>query len=91
MSSTSQKHQAFISEPLGEKPVTECAGIGKVLGEKLKDNGFEYAYNLVGQYLLFNKDVETLQDWLKEETGANKKQSGDCARCIQEWTDAFIN
>merc|ERR1712047_191059 len=91
MSSTSQKHQAFISEPLEEKSVTECAGIGKVLGEKLKNAGFEYAYNLVGQFLLFNKDVDTMQEWLKEVTGANKKQSGDCARCIQERTEAFIN
>ena len=66
MSSTSQKHQAFVAEPLGQKPVTDCAGIGKVLGEKLKDKGFEFAYNLVGQFLLFNKDVETMEelDWV---------------------------
>ena len=88
--STSQKHAAFIAEPLADKPVTECAGIGKVLGERLTENGYEKAYNLVGQYLLLNKDVETFEEWLKMEIKANKKQAGDCAKCIDEWSQAFI-
>lgn len=91
MSSTSQKHAAFVAEPVGEKLVTECAGIGKVLGQRLKDLGYEYAYNLVGQFLLFNKDMETLEEWLKEEIKANKKQCHDCAHCIDQWCQAFVN
>ena len=43
-----------------------------------------------GQYLLLNKDTDTFADWLKEEIKANKKQAGDCAKCIQEWSEAFI-
>ena len=40
MSSTSQKHKNFISEPMGEKGVDELAGIGAVLGERLIEKGF---------------------------------------------------
>ena len=41
MSSTSQKHKEFISEPMGEKSVKDVAGIGDVLGRRLSDLGFD--------------------------------------------------
>lgn len=44
MSSTSQKHRNFVQEPMGEKAVTELAGIGEVLGGRLKDHGFDMVF-----------------------------------------------
>ena len=38
---TSQKHQSFISEPMGEKPSTDLAGIGEVLGKRLAAKGYD--------------------------------------------------
>lgn len=58
MSSTSQKHRNFISEPMGEKSVKELAGIGEALGNRLADKGFDKAYVVLGQFLLLKKNEE---------------------------------
>lgn len=39
-STTSQKHKAFSGEPMRDKPVEDLAGIGPVLANRLKEQGF---------------------------------------------------
>lgn len=90
MSSTSKKHKNFISEPMGEKSVTELAGIGEVLGQRLIDANYDKAYVVLGQFLLFKKDEELFREWLHDTSGANSKQSNDCYNCIKEWCDSFL-
>jgi len=75
---------------MGEKPVTDLAGIGEVLGERLKKEGYDKAYVVLGQFLLLKKNQEDFQDWLKDLTHANAKQSGDCYQCLKDWCDAFL-
>lgn len=58
MSSTSQKHRNFVGEPMGEKPVTQLAGIGDALGGRLAAKGFDKAYVVLGQFLLLKKNGE---------------------------------
>lgn len=90
MSNTSQKHCNFVSEPMGEKPVTDLAGIGDVLGKRLEALGFDKAYTVLGQYLLLKKDEELFKMWLKDTVSANSKQSADCYRCLTDWCHEFL-
>uniref|UniRef100_A0A023GEB6 Barrier-to-autointegration factor-like protein n=1 Tax=Amblyomma triste TaxID=251400 RepID=A0A023GEB6_AMBTT len=90
MSSTSQKHRNFISEPMGEKDVTDLAGIGDVLGKRLKDKGFDKAYVVLGQFLVMKKNKDVFTSWLKGITGANSKQAEECYRCLSEWCHEFL-
>merc|ERR1711917_38484 len=90
MSTTSKKHANFVSEPMGEKEISEIAGIGPTFKKRLNDKGFEYAYNLLGQFLLLNKDEETFQEWLKDEAEMNSKYAKDVSNCISEWTRSYV-
>ncbi|KAI1295669.1 Barrier-to-autointegration factor [Halotydeus destructor] len=75
---------------MGDKPVTDLAGIGEVLGKRLEGQGFDKAFTILGQYLVLKKNPELFQEWLKETCQANSKQSKDCASCLQEWCDQFL-
>ncbi|XP_074503360.1 barrier-to-autointegration factor-like [Sebastes fasciatus] len=87
MSSTSQKHREFVKEPMGNKSVTFLPGIGKVLGRRLEQQGFEQANTVLGQHLVRNKDPESFTKWLKDTSGANSRQAGSCDQCLREWRD----
>lgn len=89
-SSTSQKHRDFVGEPMGDKAVTELAGIGDTLGGRLVCKGYDKAYVVLGQYLVLKKNEELFKDWLNQTCNANAKQQKDCYRCLTEWCDAFL-
>jgi len=65
-------------------------GIGKVLGDRLVSKGYEKAYLLLGQFLVFRGQEETFCMWLKELCNANSKQRTDCYNCLKEWSNAFV-
>jgi len=90
MSTTSQKHRNFVAEPMADKPVTDLAGVGNVLGQRLITKGYTEAYVVLGQFLLLKKDKELFVDWMKDAAGANTKQASDCHQCLADWCDEFL-
>ncbi|GFQ66061.1 barrier-to-autointegration factor [Trichonephila clavata] len=90
MSSTSQKHKNFVSEPMGDKSVNELAGIGEVLSKRLEAKGFDKAYVVLGQFLVLKKHKELFIDWMKDICAANSKQASECYQCISDWCDEFL-
>ncbi|XP_073822502.1 barrier-to-autointegration factor-like [Musca autumnalis] len=89
MAGTSMKHREFLGEPIGNKPVTELPGIGRVLGDRLIQAGFDKAYTVLGMYLVLQKDEHRFTQWLKSTCNASRKQASDCYNCLQQWTECF--
>lgn len=87
---TSQKLRNFVSEPIGDKLVSELPGIGEALGQRLQRKGYATAYNVLGQYLLLNKQEELFIDWMKMTSGANSKQAADCYAALHEWCSSYM-
>lgn len=85
MSSTSKKRQAFCSESMRGKPVSDIPGIGPACGSQLQSHGFHKATDVLGKFLTMNENQ--FQEWLRDQGGANAKQQGDCYRAMQEWTE----
>ena len=75
---------------MGEKAVTELAGIGNVLGGVLAEKGYDKAYVVLGQFLVLKKNEEMFKDWLHDTCGANSKQQRDCYGCLSEWCASFL-
>ena len=90
MSTTSQKHRNFVAEPMGEKEVTDLAGIGGTLSKRLAGRGFDKAYVLLGQFLLLKKNKDLFIEWMKDLVGTNTRQATDCYQCLSDWCEEFL-
>ncbi len=72
-----------------DKPVTKVPGIGKKLGAKLIDKGFDKAYKLLGKFLSIGKDETEFKQWLATETNANTLQQRECYKGLRDWSSAY--
>lgn len=90
MTSTSQKHRNFVSEPMGEEKVTKLGGIGPVYGGRLQEKGFDKAYVVLGQFLLLKKDKEMFLEWIQEACQPKKNRAEECYHCLKEWCNNFM-
>ncbi|KAH8289284.1 hypothetical protein KR054_002999 [Drosophila jambulina] len=88
--SASTKHKNFVNEPMGDKEVTELAGVSEILGERLAEAGYDKAYVVLGQFLVLKKDKELFKDWMKEVCQASTKQATDCHKCLTDWCEGFL-
>lgn len=87
---TSQKHRRFCSEPMGDKLVYELPGIGPVLGGRLQNRGIIRARDVLGRFLVLNKDEWKFKNWLRDSCGANAKQQRECYNCLRAWTSNHL-
>ena len=89
MSSTSKKHDDFVSAPMRNKEGTMIPGIGSAIAENRKKKGITSAYQVFGQFLVLRKNKEALCNCLIK-FAANNGQRNDCYNAMLEWSQNFL-
>ena len=84
-----QKHRDFVRESMDRKLVTDLPGIGATAGGALRDGGFSLAYNVLGQFLILNKDEEKFKAWLLT-FGANRLAKDRCFTALNGWCQQHL-
>ena len=87
--SESKKCSSFVSEPMGNKLVSEISGIGEVTAKKLYDADIIYAYQLVGLYMFHGKNDDRFIKLLIKEFGMNNNHALAAKNCIITWVDSY--
>ena len=72
------------------KPVTSMP-VGKVTGEQLNDQGFVYAYQLIGQYMMNSMDDEATDHWLENVAGVKRKDiRATLVATMRKWCERHL-
>ncbi|XP_054874672.1 barrier-to-autointegration factor-like [Amphiprion ocellaris] len=85
--SPTKKQRNFVSELIGDKPVTALPGVRPDLGKKLQQKGYERADKLLGRFLVMRRDTEAFSDWLRRTSGAKPHLATSCINALQEYCD----
>ena len=92
----SQKQKDFIDRGItnmvtGEKVLITALPVGKVTGEKLKDHGFYYVHQLIGQYMVNSMDDEATSHWLENEIGIKRPDLRELLiGMMRKWCDRHV-
>lgn len=70
---------------LAEKTIRNTCGISKNFALTLVELGYNKAYVLLGQFLLFRKEEEFFMDWLMEKGDISEEDALHCCSCIRDW------
>lgn len=83
-----KKHEEFVNNLMGEKPIESINGINSRNKLLFYNCGFEKAYQLLAQFLLFSKNRVEFDLWLCHEFHQmTDKDRGDCIECLTEWCE----
>ena len=65
------------------------AGIGNAYGQKLQNNGFLKAKQVLGVFLMLDTNQDKFKAWLKATCGASPKNQNQCCECLTVWLKQY--
>lgn len=96
MSSTTQKHRNFVSEPMTGKLTTDVSGIGPAFGGRLRNVGINTAIQIYQEFLNMERDRDRFVTWFLEvcepnSNGRYTRHAHHCFESLEEWDNQFGN
>ena len=88
MSTTSQKHQNFVSEVMGEKSVKTVPGIDNTTANRLEQQGYVQAKQLLGSYLT-NTQADFIS-MLGAKANVNRDNANRAYNAMKTWENNFL-
>lgn len=76
----------------GERlPIEAMAAVGSVSGAQFRDAGYDYVYQLVGEYMVNSMDDEATDHWLRNKIGIRRPDLRQTiVRTLQMWCERHI-
>ena len=89
MADVTETHRKFVSEPIGNKPVSAVPGIGRAHQGTLNDRGnnITRAYELLGIFLGKGMEEGGFKRWLQEKLPESNAVHRDC--CYKALNEYF--
>jgi hypothetical protein len=75
----------FCLGNLGQRTVMGVCGISKRLAISLAELGYNKAYILLAQFLMFRTEDEFFIEWLRGINEINDEDAQRCSSCIRYW------
>ena len=83
METTTKKRSTFLSTPLNAvTSLTQIPGIGTATLEKLTKAGITTPSQLLGQFMLLNKNPEAMSNWLRSACNIRAREGAAMSEAL---------
>ena len=83
MDNTTKKHATFLSTPLNSVTLlSQIPGVGGATLDKLTKAGVTAPSQLIGHFLLLNKDPQAMRQWLQATCTVRQRESAMIADAL---------
>jgi hypothetical protein len=84
---TTKKNATFLSTPLNAiTSLTQVPGVGVVTLDRLSKCGISSPGQLLGQFMLLNRDKEAMTNWLRSACSVRQREGDVIAEALFEKT-----
>ncbi|XP_031348182.1 barrier-to-autointegration factor-like [Photinus pyralis] len=87
--STSVKHQNFVKEPMGNKPVNHLPGIGQVASARMNERNITQASQVYGKYLVESRNPVAFENWMKNDFNVDRNRARQCSNAVDSYYKQF--